>query len=58
MENETFPKTVVKPWGKEIWLELNNKYCYKRIHINAGTNINKQQVFLNLAWRWSIFGFP
>ena len=27
---------VYKPWGKEIWLELNDKYCYKRIHINAG----------------------
>ena len=30
-------KTVHKPWGKEIWLELNDKYCYKRIYINAGT---------------------
>lgn len=29
-------KTVYKPWGKEIWLELNEKYCYKRIYINAG----------------------
>ena len=27
---------VYKPWGKEIWLERNDKYCYKRIHINAG----------------------
>ena len=23
-------KTVTKPWGKEEWLELNEKYCYKR----------------------------
>ena len=22
-------KTVYKPWGKELWLELNDKYCYK-----------------------------
>lgn len=29
-------KTVIKPWGKEEWLELNEKYCYKRIYINAG----------------------
>jgi mannose-6-phosphate isomerase len=29
-------KIVDKPWGKEIWLELNDKYCYKRIHLNAG----------------------
>jgi len=27
---------VYKPWGKEVWLELNDKYCYKRIYINAG----------------------
>lgn len=29
-------KTVIKPWGKEEWLELNDKYCYKRIYINKG----------------------
>ena len=29
-------KVVAKPWGKEIWLELNDSYCYKRIYINAG----------------------
>jgi len=29
-------KIVHKPWGKEVWLELNDKYCYKRIYINAG----------------------
>ena len=29
-------KTVTKPWGKEEWLELNEKYCYKRIYINPG----------------------
>lgn len=31
-----YPKTVGKPWGKEVWLELNDRYCYKRIYINAG----------------------
>ena len=29
-------KTIYKPWGREEWLELNEKYCYKRIYINAG----------------------
>jgi mannose-6-phosphate isomerase-like protein (cupin superfamily)/thiamine kinase-like enzyme len=38
----TKPKVVNKPWGKEIWLELNDKYCYKRIHINAGTKTSYQ----------------
>lgn len=37
-----FPKTVSKPWGKEVWLELNNKYCYKRIYIKAGTRTSFQ----------------
>ena len=35
-------KIVQKPWGKEIWLELNEKYCYKRIYINAGTRTSFQ----------------
>jgi len=35
-------KEVTKPWGKEIWLELNDNYCYKRIYINAGTRTSFQ----------------
>lgn len=35
-------KTVHKPWGKEEWLELNDKYCYKRIYINAGYKTSYQ----------------
>lgn len=35
-------KTVFKPWGKEEWLELNDKYCYKRIYINAGYKTSYQ----------------
>lgn len=34
--NNHFLKIVKKPWGKEVWLELNDRYCYKRIYINAG----------------------
>jgi mannose-6-phosphate isomerase-like protein (cupin superfamily) len=36
MNNNEYPKTVTKPWGREIWLELNDRYCYKRLYINAG----------------------
>lgn len=36
------PKIVKKPWGKEIWLELNRRYCYKRIYIKAGTRTSFQ----------------
>ena len=35
-------KVVYKPWGKEVWLELNDRYCYKRIYINAGTKTSYQ----------------
>ena len=35
-------KTIIKPWGKEEWLEINDKYCYKRIYINAGTKTSYQ----------------
>ena len=35
-------KTVIKPWGKEEWLELNDVYCYKRIYINAGYKTSYQ----------------
>ncbi|MFC1775259.1 cupin [Patescibacteria group bacterium] len=41
-KNEKFPKVVQKPWGKEVWLELNDRYCYKRIYINAGTRTSFQ----------------
>ena len=35
-------KVVSKPWGKEVWIELNDHYCYKRIYINAGTRTSYQ----------------
>lgn len=35
-------KIVAKPWGKEIWLELNDRYCFKRIEINAGHRTSLQ----------------
>mgnify|MGYP001591582988 CR=1 FL=1 len=36
------PKVVTKPWGKELWLELNDRYCYKRIYLKAGTRTSFQ----------------
>ena len=35
-------KVINKPWGKEEWLELNDKYCYKRIYINKGYKTSYQ----------------
>lgn len=35
-------KVVKKPWGQEIWIELNDRYCYKQIQINAGHRTSLQ----------------
>jgi len=35
-------KRVEKPWGWELWLEQNERYCYKRIFIKAGTRTSFQ----------------
>lgn len=35
-------KLVKKPWGQEVWLELNDKYCYKCLQINAGHRTSLQ----------------
>lgn len=35
-------KIVNKPWGCEMWLELNDRYCYKRIFINSGHRTSLQ----------------
>ena len=39
---------VTKPWGHEIWLELNEFYAYKVIHMNEGIN-SKTMISLVLA---------
>ena len=33
---------VEKPWGHELWLELNEHYAYKLIHIKAGNQSSLQ----------------
>ena len=35
-------KIVKKPWGREEWIELNDKYCFKKLYINAGTKTSLQ----------------
>lgn len=40
--NEHSGTTVTKPWGREIWLELNDQYCYKRIYISQGHRTSYQ----------------
>lgn len=48
--------TVEKPWGKEHWLELNDKYCYKRIYINAGHRTSLQYHHYKLETNYIISG--
>ena len=35
-------KVVTKPWGKEIWIELNDKYCFKQVFLNEGFRTSYQ----------------
>ena len=49
-------KTIYKPWGKEVWLELNDKYCYKRIYINAGHKTSYQYHHYKLETNYIIEG--
>lgn len=39
---EEAAKVVPKPWGREVWLELNEKYCYKRLYLNKGYRTSLQ----------------
>ena len=49
-------KIVTKPWGREEWIELNGKYCYKRIYINAGTKTSFQYHEKKLETNYIISG--
>ena len=49
-------KVVHKPWGKEVWLELNDKYCYKRIYINSGYKTSYQYHNFKLETNFIISG--
>ena len=53
---EKFPHQVVKAWGKEIWLYLCDKYCYKRIYINAGHRTSLQYHKKKLETNYIISG--
>jgi len=33
---------VDKPWGREEWLVLNDKYCLKRLYVNEGHKLSLQ----------------
>jgi mannose-6-phosphate isomerase-like protein (cupin superfamily) len=49
-------KTIEKPWGKEEWLILNDKYCLKKLYVSAGERLSlqyhekkKETMFLELG---------
>ena len=49
-------KIVSKPWGREEWLELNDRYCYKRIYLNKGTRTSYQYHLQKLETNYIISG--
>jgi mannose-6-phosphate isomerase len=49
-------KVVNKPWGREIWLELNDRYCYKRVYVRAAHRTSLQRHLLKLETNYVIEG--
>ena len=49
-------KIVIKPWGKEEWIELNDKYCYKRIYLNSGHKTSYQYHNFKIETNYIISG--
>ena len=35
-------KIVDKPWGREEWIVLNDKYCLKRMYVNKNSKLSLQ----------------
>src|SRR3989344_2776397 len=54
--SNNYPKIINKPWVREVWLELNDKYCYKRIYIKAGTRTSFQYHLKKLETNYIIEG--
>ncbi len=34
--------TVKKPWGREEWLVVNDKYCLKKLYVEKGKRLSLQ----------------
>lgn len=49
-------KVIYKPWGREEWLELNERYCYKRIYLNAGYKTSFQYHLHKIETNYLISG--
>ena len=49
-------KLVKKPWGEELWIELNDKYCYKKICIDKGFRTSYQYHEEKLETNYMLFG--
>jgi len=47
---------VTKPWGHEIWLELNEFYAYKLIHMKAGHQSSLQMHEMKIEANYVIDG--
>lgn len=54
-ENKFF-REVKKPWGKEMWMALTDRYCYKRIYLNAGTQTSFQYHHYKVETNYIISG--
>lgn len=55
-ENSVSHYRVDKPWGWEIWLDLNEHYAYKMIHMKAGNQSSLQSHEFKLETNYVIEG--
>lgn len=56
IRSESTGKVVTKPWGHEVWLELNDHYCFKRIYVNAGNKLSFQYHLEKYETSYIVFG--
>lgn len=42
MSEESFPRTVPKPWGHELWFAHTDRYAGKFLHVSAGHRLSLQ----------------
>ena len=49
-------KTVQKPWGREVWISLTERYCYKILHITKGHRTSLQYHVKKLETNYVISG--
>ena len=49
-------KNVDKPWGSELWLELNDSYCMKILRVSKGQRLSLQYHNVKTETSFVVYG--